>query len=91
MRIEQTLSFKKAVKKLHGKQKRDLDEAVRTIMDAPQLGQQKKGELSEVRVYKFKMTNLLTLLAYTWEPELDLLTLLKLGTHENFYRDLKKK
>ena len=79
MRIEQTLIFKKAIKKLHEKQKRELDEAVRTLMDDPQMGQQKKGELSEVRVYKFKMTNSLTLLAYTWEPESDLITLLKLG------------
>lgn len=91
MRINQTLSFKKTVKKLHQNQKRDLDTAVKTLMSDPRAGQQKKGELSSVRVYKFKSDRLLILLAYTWEPNLDLITLLKLGSHENFYRDLKKK
>lgn len=91
MKIEQTLSFKKTVKKLHKNQKSDLDSAVRDIVKDPGIGQQKKVELSGVRVYKFKSERLLNLLAYTWEPDLDLITLLKLGSHENFYRDLKKK
>tara|TARA_A100000171_G_scaffold50597_1_gene62441 strand:- start:1444 stop:1719 length:276 start_codon:yes stop_codon:yes gene_type:complete len=91
MRIEQTLSFKKDLGKLHKNQRHDLDSAIRTIRNDPRIGQQKKGELSEVRVYKFKMTKLLTLLAYIWEPDLSLITLLKLGPHENFYRDLKQK
>ena len=90
MKVVQTLSFKKSVKKLHTNQKHQLDAAVRCIMATPLIGQQKKGELAEVRVYKFKIESLLMLLAYCWESESDTLTLLQLGSHENFYRDLKR-
>lgn len=45
MRIVQTARFGKAVKKLHGNQKRDLDEAVRAIMADPAIGAMKAGDL----------------------------------------------
>jgi len=41
-----------------------------------------------IRVYKFKMQNQLTLLAYLLSQEQ--ITLLALGSHENFYQDLKQ-
>lgn len=37
-----------------------------------------------MQVYKFKMVNQLTLLAYQYEDEQLILTLLMLGSHENF-------
>lgn len=89
MRVEQTLSFQKTVKKWHRNQKLELDKAIRDILKNPQIGQQKKGDLAEIRVHKFKMNTLLTLLAYTWEPSVRRIVLLKLGSHENFYRDLR--
>lgn len=89
MQILQTPSFTKAVKKLHANQKKDLDNAVRDIMHNPQIGDAKKGDLAGIQVYKFKMCNQLTLLAYSYQNEILTLTLLALGTHENFYRDLK--
>lgn len=88
-KVEQTLIFKKSVKKLHLNQKTDLDAAVKMIAEDPLIGEQKKGDLSEVRVHKFKMAKFLTLLAYTWDPERKTITLLKVGSHENFYRSLK--
>ena len=51
---------------------------------------EKAGDLSGVSVYKFKMVKQLTLLAYKYEDQAITLTLLALGAHENFYRDLKK-
>ena len=90
MNIAQTNQFKNNVKKLHPSQKRDLDEAVKIIIDDPDIGQPKNGDLTGVLVYKFKMVNQLTLLAYTYHEQTITLTLLALGTHENFYRDLKK-
>ncbi len=90
MNIVQTSVFKKTIKKLHANQKSDLDEAVKTIMKDPSLGQSKTGDLSNILVYKFKMVKQLTLLAYTYEDQTITLTLLALGTHENFYRNLKK-
>ncbi len=87
--IVQSNSFKKAVKKLHENQKSDLDAAVRTIIDNPDIGIQKAGDLSSVRVHKFKMLKQLTLLAYQIDDGQLVLTLLMFGTHENFYRDVK--
>jgi len=90
MNIVQTTAFSKSVKKLHKSQKKDLDEAVKAIAQNPGIGDPKVGDLSGVSVYKFKMVKQLTLLAYQYEDETITLSLLALGTHENFYRDLKK-
>tara|TARA_R110002072_G_scaffold222478_5_gene379430 strand:- start:4814 stop:5092 length:279 start_codon:yes stop_codon:yes gene_type:complete len=90
MKIVQTSTFSKAVKKLHQNQKKDLDEAIKIIVENPSIGDEKVGDLSGVSVYKFKMVKQLTLLAYQYEDQTITLTLLALGTHENFYRDLKK-
>ena len=87
--VIQSHSFKKAVKKLHKNQKADLDDAIRTIIDNPDLGEQKVGDLSSVRVYKFNILKQLTLLAYQVDNGQLVLTLLMFGTHENFYRDVK--
>ena len=87
--IVQSSSFKKAIKKLRNNQKVDLDNAVRAIAEDPNLGVQKIGDLATVRVYKFKMVKQLTLLAYQIDDGELILTLLMLGTHENFYRDVK--
>jgi mRNA-degrading endonuclease YafQ of YafQ-DinJ toxin-antitoxin module len=90
MEILQTNSFRRAVKKLHANQKADLDEAVKSIMETPDLGEDKVGDLAGISVYKFKMVKQLTLLAYRYEEEKIVLTLLAFGSHENFYRDLKR-
>ena len=89
MQILQTNLFKKAVKKLHANQKQALNQAVTAIIANPLLGQQKLGDLAGVRVYKFSMVNQLILLAYNFDGERIVLTLLAVGTHENFYRSLK--
>lgn len=88
--VLQTASFKKAVKKLHKNQKADLDEAVRVLIEEPLSGEQKKGDLSFIRVYKFNMVKQLTLLGYSYEDGTVILELIVLGTHENFYRNVKK-
>ena len=48
----------------------------------------KKGDLAGVRVYKYKHNSQQRLLAY--ELKDDTLVLLGHGSHENFYRDLKR-
>lgn len=90
MKILQTLSFKRSLKKLHKNQKIFLDEAVLALCEHPLVGNLKKGDLSGVRVYKFQMISSLTLLAYQYDAQSNTLTLLKIGSHENFYRDLKE-
>ncbi len=88
MRIFQTVQFERQVKKLHSAQKKQLDTIVREIPADPQIGDLKKGDLAGVHVFKFKIQKQQYLLAYTVATAA--LTLLMLGPHENFYRDLKK-
>ncbi len=59
-------------------------------MENPLLGEGKVGDLAGVLVYKFKINKQLALLAYTFEETTITLTLLALGQHENFYRELKR-
>jgi mRNA-degrading endonuclease RelE of RelBE toxin-antitoxin system len=87
--ISQMPAFKKAYKKLHNNQKTKVNEAIKLIAKNPQAGEEKKGDLAGVYVYKFKIHQQEFLLAYEWNPKLRLL--LALGVHENFYRDLKQK
>lgn len=89
MRVLVTPTFERAVKKLDKQQKAALDEAVRTIVGQPETGETKVGDLAGVQVYKFRMGNLLCLLAYRVLDE-NALKLLMVGPHENFYRDLKR-
>jgi len=89
MRILVTPTFERVVKKLHKQQKLALDEAVRTLVGQPDIGESKVGDLAGVQVYKFRMGNLLCFLAYRAVDE-NTLKLLVVGPHENFYRDLKR-
>ncbi len=89
MRLFVTPTFARATKKLHPSQKLELDAALRAISADPSLGEAKVGDLVGIRVYKFRLSNQLCLLAYRILDE-DSLKLLTLGSHENFYRDLKR-
>lgn len=88
--VLQTPTFKKAVKKLKPNQKNDLDNSVKELIENPLLGKQKKGDLAFLRVHKFKMVNQLTLLGYSYDEDVLTLELMALGSHENFYRDIKR-
>ncbi len=85
--VQQTNGFLRAYKKLDSNQKDAVDRAVADIVQDPALGETKKGDLSGVYVYKFDCVNQLFLLAYEYDPASRLLLLV--GTHENFYRNLK--
>ena len=87
MKIFQSSSFAKKVKKLKPKQKQFLDLAVKEIISDPTVGIEKKGDLRGVFVHKFKIQGALYLLSYRFLGE-DL-ELIMLGPHENYYRDLK--
>ena len=88
MQILVTPTFQRTVKKLRAAQKADLDEAVRQIVDAPSIGDMKVGDLAGVQVHRFRLGNLLTIVAYRVLDE-SRLKLLMVGPHENFYRALK--
>ena len=91
MNIQQTPLFERTVKKLTKQQKKDVDNVVITVWNNPDIGEAKVGDLAGVFVYKFKMDKQLVVLAYSVsDDEIMTLYLLKLGSHENFYRDLKR-
>ncbi|MCI5139744.1 MAG: type II toxin-antitoxin system RelE/ParE family toxin [Candidatus Electrothrix sp. AR1] len=86
--IIQSLVFAKQKNKLKSPQKKDLDTAVRVIFDDPAVGKMKFGDLSGLQVYKYTLTKQQVLIAY--EVNGETLFLYAFGSHENFYRDLKK-
>jgi mRNA interferase RelE/StbE len=87
MKIIQSGAFEWKVKKLSKKQKQQLDAAIREILKNPVIGEQKNGELKMVFIYKFHIDSTLFLIAYAFTPEI--LELIMLGPHENYYKDLK--
>ncbi|MBK5966093.1 addiction module toxin RelE [Thiocystis minor] len=86
--LQQRPSFKRAYKKLHANQRDAVHAAIREIVADPTLGEEKKGDLAGVRAYKFDCVNQQFLLAYRSSETMR--TLLAVGPHENFYRDLKR-
>ena len=89
MKIIEMPIFKKKIKKLHTNQKEIIDKEIRKIAKNPSLGELKKHDLSGLRVHKFHIHSQLILLAYIVIN--DVIKLIYLDTHENFYRDLKNK
>jgi len=88
MKILQSRSFERKVKKLSKRQKLQLDEQVKLIAENPTIGSEKKGDLRGIYVHKFKIKTIQYLLAYRFVKE-DI-ELIMIGPHENYYRDLKK-
>lgn len=88
--IRTTATFRRAVKRLNARGKAGLDGAVQAIAADPALGAAKVGDLAGVRVFKFRLNRQQVLLAYEEDRESNALVLLALGSHESFYRDLKR-
>ena len=87
MKVIQSRSFERKVKKFTKSEKKKLDDHIRKIVDNPSIGTEKKGDLRGVYIHKFKIHTLQFLLAYRFVGE-DL-ELIMIGPHENYYRDLK--
>ena len=88
MKIYQSRSFEKKVKKMSKPEKGALDREVKRIAENPGIGEEKKGDLRGVFVHKFKLRATQYLLAYR-QIGSDL-ELVMSGPHENYYRDLKQ-
>lgn len=87
MKIIQSRSFERKVKKFNKQDKLLLDNQIRTIAEDPSIGEEKKGDLRGVHVHKFKIKTILYLLSYRLMG--DDLELIMIGPHQNYYRDLK--
>ncbi|MCO7263715.1 type II toxin-antitoxin system RelE/ParE family toxin [Dickeya zeae] len=88
--VYQTNRFEKALDKLPQQFRFVVEDEIDAIVENPELGELKKGDLSYLRVHKFKLNNQLTLLGYSWNQSQLIIHLLSLGSHENFYQQQKK-
>ncbi len=82
--IYETRRFEKALKKLPEAQLKIVEDEIDKIIEDPEIGEVKKGDLSYLRVHKFKMNNQQVLLAYSWVKDKVEIYLLHIGSHENF-------
>ena len=87
MKVYQSSSFSKKIKKFKKKEKETLDSEIRNIIQNPSVGFEKKGDLRGIFVHKFKIQKTLYLLSYRMVGE-DI-EFIMIGPHKNYYRDLK--
>ena len=87
MKILQSRSFERKVKKFTKQEKKLLDKQVIRIAENPSVGAEKKGDLRGVYVHKFKIKTIQYLLSYRFID--DDLELIMIGPHEKYYRDLE--
>jgi mRNA interferase RelE/StbE len=87
MRIIQSRTFEKRVRQFAKQEKKVLDQQIRKIAENTAIGQEKRGELRGVFVYKFKIHATQYLLSYRM-ADAETLELIMIGPHENYYRDL---
>jgi len=88
MKIYQSRSFEKRIRRMHKQEKEVLDREIRNISKDPSIGEEKRGDLRGIFVHKFRIKAAEYLLAYRMVGE-DL-ELIMMGPHENYYRDLTK-
>ncbi len=88
--IYETRRFTKALGKLTEAQLLIVEDEIEKIAEDPELGEIKRGDLSHLRVHKFKIDSQQSLLGYSWLEAKIEIYLLHLGPHENFYQQQKK-
>ena len=84
--VYQSRRFEKALRKLTETQLKIVEDEIDNIIEKPDIGEIKKGDLSYLRVHKFKMNKQQVLLGYSWIEDKVEIYLLHLGSHENFYQ-----
>ena len=87
--VEQSTRSGKAKRRLPLRGQLALDDEVKKVVENPLVGEMKAGALKGVRVLKFKLGPLQLLLAYEFKARRNVVELLDVGPHENFYRDLE--
>jgi len=75
---------------MHPNQKQALDQAVRVILKAPEANSLKSGDISTLRVYKYKLHGAQQLFGYSYDATHQVVNLVSVAPHENFYRDIKR-
>lgn len=80
--------FKKFVKKQSRAFQLAVEDAVEVVINNPDIGEAKKGDLSGLKVHKFRFQRQEYLIAY--KTGSNNIAFYMIGTHENFYRELKQ-
>lgn len=88
--VRETRRFARQYKKLHDNVAADVNAAIELVEQNPKIGERKKGDLAALFVYKFRSQGQLYLLGYTEDDGIRLVYLEAIGSHENFYRDIKR-
>ncbi len=81
-------AFRRFVKKQSIPLQLAIQDEVDSASNNPGIGEEKKGDLTGLRVHKFRFHQQEYLIAY--ETAKGNLIFVMIGTHENFYRDLKR-
>lgn len=84
-----SLVFQKQLKKFHPNEVALVQDAISKISEDPEIARIKSYDLSDVFVYKFRGIGRQLLIAFSFTASHEI-ELLKVATHENFYRDLKR-
>jgi mRNA-degrading endonuclease RelE of RelBE toxin-antitoxin system len=87
--VRATPRFLKSKRSMNEEVQLEIDERVKAVISDPLLGEPKTGTLRGVRVVKFKLGPRQYLLAYNFAPKTNVIEVLDVGVHENFYRDLQ--
>ncbi|MFM6978212.1 MAG: type II toxin-antitoxin system RelE/ParE family toxin [Micrococcales bacterium] len=87
--VYETNRFKRAYKRLSPAAVRAVDSAIEKIAADPSVGTKKNGDLARLYVYKFRHEGQLYLLGYVKNNEIKVIYLESIGSHENFYKNLK--
>lgn len=80
--------FRKFVKKQTRSFQLVIEDEVEEITISPDMGESKKGDLTGFRVHKFSYGKQKFLIAYCFKEAA--IVFFMIGTHENFYRELKR-
>jgi hypothetical protein len=87
--------FAQYVKKAHKPLQLAIEDAVELVCLSPEIGELKVGDLTGIRVYKFRFYRQEYLVAYR-PPGKDspleflIIDFYQVGSHENFYKELKQ-
>ena len=81
--------FLKSKRRLSPAVQTEVDDQVTALLGEPLKGEMKQGALKGVRVVKFNAKNQRYLLAYYFSPKPNVIEMLDVGVHENFYRGLE--
>lgn len=88
--VYETSKFAKAKGKFSLEHLAVIEDSIDDIVSNPEIGEQKKGDLSYLWVHKFKIEGKELLLGYSWVEHKLQLHLLTVGTHENYYQKNEK-